>query len=586
VKETARRWAGSYRGRLVLGYAIVVAVFGVAWAWSLFGPLTNTIVQQQEKALTAIANAGAAIAQSSNVTPQQIATKLAETTGVRITIVGSDGTVLADSDENPAEMENHRNRPEIAAALVNRIGTDRRVSRTEGSEQLYVAVPAVFGGQRIAVRASERTARIEALVVRSRRLGLLLLTLALTIAAVIASSVSRSLAEPVQRLSDAARKMAAGDLGAEIPRPSGELGVLADSLVDLRRQMRARLDELEAEQSNMRSALDGLGDAVFQFHGDTIRFANRAASELFKAPVGGWRNHSLPSAGLPASLTARITELLPSPEPIAEELVPDPTGRSLRLSVVPLSPDDRGPRTLVVISDITERVQLDRVRKDFVANASHELKTPVAGIQLLAESAAHAAEDGDEEQALAFARQIAQESSRLQHLVRDLLDLSRVEGAARPEAVTDVRDAAHNALLGHQAAATARGLYLRFDDAAAAEDVFAVVDPTDLAVALDNLLANAVTYTETGGVSLELHADDHTVRVSVVDTGIGIPEEELPRVFERFYRVDPARARESGGTGLGLALVRHIAERSDGSVSVESTQGRGSRFTLALRRAR
>ena len=587
MTDKARRWARSYRSRLVLGYALIVAIFCIAWAWSLFGPLTNVLVEQQERGLIAIANAGSAMAEQSDIGWQQIADALAEQSGVRMTIVAADGTVLADSRDAAAEMENHATRPEVAAALANRIGQDQRVSRTEESEQLYVAVPGTRDGARVAVRASERIASIERLVARSRRLGAFLLTAALALAFLVAAAVSRGLAEPVQQLASAAERMAAGDLGVEIPRPGGELGVLGDSLAELRRQMRARIEDLEAEERSMRSVLDGLDDAVFLLHGDVIHFANRAATGLFRMPLGGWRNQDLRAVDLPASVTSRVFELLGTPEPLAEDLPADPTGRALRLAVVPLNPTDAGPRTLVVLSDITERARLEHVRRDFVANASHELKTPVAGIQLLAESTAHAAEDGDVDQALAFARQIAEQSSRLQHLVKDLLDLSRLESSAAPDTITDVRDGVRNAIAGHQYGATARGLTLAFDDSAASgEDVYVQADPTDFAVAIDNLLDNAITYTETGGVTIELRADAENVRLAVADTGIGIPEEDLPRIFERFYRVDRARSRDSGGTGLGLALVRHVVERSGGSVSVQSTLGQGSRFTLEWKRAR
>jgi two-component system, OmpR family, phosphate regulon sensor histidine kinase PhoR len=268
------------------------------------------------------------------------------------------------------------------------------------------------------------------------------------------------------------------------------------------------------------------------------------------------------------------------------ELEPDPTGRALRIIVAPLEPGVPGTRTIVVISDITERARLERVRRDFVANASHELKTPVAGIRLLAESAETAAADGDDEQAVAFARQIATEIERLQRLVGDLLDLSRLESAPAPDAICDLRVVVDNAVVSHRAAAFRKGLDLEIDLSAVRDtDVFAAADPTDVAIALDNLLDNAIAYTEAGAVSVAVDTDESYVTVSVADTGSGIPAEELPRIFERFYRVDRGRSRDSGGTGLGLALVRHVVERSDGSVNVTSELGSGSTFTLRLRRA-
>ena len=577
---------GSYRSRLVLGYALVVAIVSIAWAWSLFGPLTNALVEQQKRSLLAIAQAASTLVETSGMTPQAVADNLGSQTGARITIVASDGKVLADSSENAAAMANHANRPEIESALDSRTGEARRISQTEGSEQLYVAVPSTSGGQRIAVRASEKVANIEAVVARPRRFGLALLAFALLAAGAIAVVVSRSLAEPLERLSDAARRMAEGDMGVEIPQPSGELGILAQSLTDLRVQIRQRINELETEERSLRSALDGLQDAVFLLGDHTIRFANEAASHLFGAPADGWQGRPVLQSGLPASLSTRMFDLATSTTPQTEEIGPDPTGRSLRLSGVPLGEIEGERRTLIAVSDITERSRLEQVRRDFVANASHELKTPVAGIQLLAMSAENAAEDGDDAQAMAFARQIEQESSRLQRLVVDLLELSRLEATPSPEALTDVRGAISNAVAGHNPVAVRRGLTLLVEDLApAGEDVFASADPTDFAVALDNLLDNALAYTDSGRVTVRLEGDKGTVKIGVIDTGCGIPEAELDRIFERFYRVDRARSRDSGGTGLGLALVRHAVERSGGRVTVESVVGTGSTFELRFRRA-
>lgn len=576
---------GSYRGRLVLGYAVVVVLFCIAWAWSLFGPITNAVVGQQAAELVAIARTGSALA-SQGQGAAEIAQTLSDASGVRVTVVAGSGVVLADSSETTSTMENHAGRPEVAAALAGRTGEARRVSRTEGTEQLYVAVPARIDGRTGAVRASQRLTDIGHIAAQARRFGLVLLLIALTLAATIATVVSRSLAEPVASLAAAAERIASGDLGAEIPRPTGELGALADALRDVRLQIRTRIDDLEAGQQSLRSALDGLADAVFLLEGGAIEFANSAASAMFRPPLDGWRGHGIREAGLPAALAARMSE--PSEGASGSEgTLSDPTGRALRFTIARLDPAEGHERSLVVVSDVTERAHLDRVRRDFVANASHELKTPVAGIQLLAESAATAAFDGDDAQAVAFAKQIEEESSRLQRLVGDLLDLSRLESTPSAESMTNVREGIANAIVGHRFAAESRGLYLRLDDSTDADqDVWAAADPTDLAVALDNLIDNAVAYTESGGVTIRVTASSGVVRVSVTDTGIGIPAADLPRIFERFYRVDRARSRESGGTGLGLALVRHAAERSGGSVTVESVEGTGSTFTLTFARAR
>jgi signal transduction histidine kinase len=251
-----------------------------------------------------------------------------------------------------------------------------------------------------------------------------------------------------------------------------------------------------------------------------------------------------------------------------------------------LNATDRGSRTLIVIEDITERSRLDSVRRDFVANASHELKTPTASIQLLAEAAAAASSDGDTAQAMTFVGQMKEEADRLRRMVLDLLDLERLESTPAPGTVTDMRAAIDLALTGHHRAASGKGLRLGTDLAAVeGVDIYAEADPTDIAIALDNLLDNAIAYTEAGSVTVRLSADDDTATLAVADTGIGIPAEHLPRVFERFYRVDAARTRAGGGTGLGLSLVRHVVERAGGSLAISSTVGSGTTMTVTLPRA-
>lgn len=585
MADLARTWADSYRTRLALGYLLVVALLASAWAWSLFGPLNEAVVGHQQGNLRAVAQAGALVLAETD-TPASVAVdQLTARTDLRMTIVAADGTVLADSMEDPASMENHGDRPEIVTALEGGVGLDRRVSETLDVEQLYVAVPSSLDGQRVALRVSESLERINAVAASARRFGLLLLLAAVVLAIALVARMTARASEPVLRLSDAAHAMARGNLSAPVPEESGELLTLSSALNDLRDQMKHRLDDLEAEQRNLRTVLDGLTDAVFLLHGTKVRFANRAAGTLFDAPAGGWRSRDLDGSGLPESVTAAIHERLDAEEPDSTECGPDTLGRYLRVLVVPLNPGPNHARSLVVVSDITERIRVDQVRRDFVANASHELKTPTAAIHLLAESAADAAADGDTAQAVEFARQIASESARLTRLVQDLLDLSRLEATPAPGTLTHVRTAITNALAGHRSAAARRGLELRLEDEALrGRDVTVAADPTDIAVALDNLLDNAVKYTESGSVTVGVDLDDETVRIRVADTGIGIPPSDLARVFERFYRVDRARSRDSGGTGLGLALVRHVVERSNGSVEVSSAEGEGSTFTITLRR--
>lgn len=581
-----RALSSSYRVRLVLGYALIVAVLAGAWAWSLYGPVNATVIEQQRSHLRSIAQAGALALARPGTAPEQTARELVARTQLRVTVVAADGTVVADSAEDPARMENHAGRPEIQVALRGGVGYDTRRSATLGIDQLYVAVPASLDGDRVVLRVSEPLGLIDQLAASARSSGLLLLAAALLAALYVSVRLSRSAAEPVLRLKRAAEEMAAGRLDVPMPATEGELAGLSDALGALRDEIRARLSELTGEQDTLRAVLDGLEVAVVLFEGDRIALANAAAGRLFRAPAGGWTGARVDESGLPASLAAQVAGAVASARPLVVEVGPDPECSFYRVTCVPLDTPAAGGRVLIVIADITEVRRLDQVRRDFVANASHELKTPTTAIQLLAESAAAASEDGDVTQALAFAAQLRTEADRLRRLVVDLLDLSRLESAPEPGTITNVRDAVANALAAHRSAAAVAGLSIAVDDSEVTGlDVYATAEPTDVAVALDNLLANAISYTEDGGVTLALSADASTVTIRVADTGIGIPAEHMPRIFERFYRVDGARSRASGGTGLGLALVKHVTERSGGSVQVESVIGRGTTFTLRLPRA-
>jgi signal transduction histidine kinase len=450
---------------------------------------------------------------------------------------------------------------------------------------MYVALPVTIDGSRVAVRTSTALAHVKDLADQTRRAGIALLALALTVSAAAVWRLTYTAAGPVERLADAARAMAAGDLSMPVPVDDAALAPLSEALTTLGEQMRGRISALENERQTLRLVLDGLSDAVLLLEGERIVTANRALAAMFRLPPVDLLGRTLADIGLPASVVGTIAPHIGTVGAHAAEVGPDPYRRSHRVLVLPLGMTDAGHRTLIVIADITERTRLDTMRRDFVANASHELKTPTAGIVLLASSADSAARDGDQEQALAFLSQISAEADRLRRMVADLLDLSRLESLPPAGAITDVRRAVELGIAGHRRAAAAKGLALEVDlSAVSGEDAAVHADATDLAVALDNLLANAITYTESGSVTVRVSATPDTVTVAVEDTGIGIPPADVERVFERFYRVDRARSRDSGGTGLGLALVRNAAERWGGSVAITSKPGVGTTVTMSLPR--
>jgi len=577
--------ASAYRLRLLVGFVLIILLLAGVWTWSLYGPLNDAVRTQQRGRLTDIARTGAVAVSLATEPLDQTLSSLAAGNDVRFTLVDSEGRVLADTQEPVASLENHGDRAEVRDAFAGGVGYAVRRSETQGVDRMYVAVRAETAeGAVVVLRASESLDDIAALSAQTRRAGLLLLVLALLLSAGSAWWLARSASRPVEDLAASALAMADGDLSTPVPDEAGPLLPLSSALTALREQLRKRLTDLDAERQTLLVALNGLSDGVMLLEGERVALTNQALARMFRPTARS--GDTLGALGLPAPLEAAIDANRDADAPRVIDFGPDPFRRYYRVTVIPLGPEG-SERCLVTIADATDLMRLDAVRSDFVANVSHELKTPTASILLLAQSADQAERDGDTEQALAFLTQIGAEAERLRRLVVDLLDLSRLESTPGTDEVSDVRRAVDLAVVGHRPSAQAKDLSLSADlSAVSGEDVAVRCDATDLAVALDNMLANAVTYTEDGGIVIAVTADLDEVRISVADTGIGIPEADVERVFERFYRVDRARSRTSGGTGLGLSLVRNVAERAGGTVAIKSAVGTGTTVTLTLPRAR
>jgi two-component system, OmpR family, phosphate regulon sensor histidine kinase PhoR len=416
--------------------------------------------------------------------------------------------------------------------------------------------------------------------------GLLLVVVAVALTV----PLSRSITRPITNLARSVRRRTGGERraadGAPVPGPTDELADLATSLNSMAAELRARVDELADERDRARQILDSLDSGVLLLGIDGgMRLANTAARDWLALSD----QHQGLSARRVLGMTAlgRLVDRVAATGEPAEEhtalVFPEP--RTLSVRVFPLV--ERGIRTGVVVTlvDLTRQRRLEALRRDFVVNASHELKTPVAAIRALSEGIGTALEDGDVEMAQGFAARADREAERLDRLVRDLLDLSKVERGTLAIEPVDL-----SALIAEVAS--------RYADRAAERDIGVKVrngrvpeitirgDYDHLELLVSNLLDNALRYTDPGGtVWLRLRPADPAgkqVTIEVEDTGRGIPSRELPRVFERFYRVDKARDRSSGGTGLGLAIVRHIAESHGGKVSAVSELGRGSTFTVVL----
>jgi two-component system phosphate regulon sensor histidine kinase PhoR len=360
----------------------------------------------------------------------------------------------------------------------------------------------------------------------------------------------------------------------DLPGLTNELGAITTRLRD-------RLDELTEERDRAGQILDALDDGVLLLDGaGRLLLANPAARSWFGLP--GDLRPGLPAQrvlGMP-QVTALAEEAAEARAPVVGNLTlvfPEP--RALAMRAFPLA--DRGPtgRIVVTMTDITQRRRLEVLRRDFVANASHELKTPVAAVRALAETLLTALPD-DPEAGRRFAERIGREAERLDILARDLLDLSRVERGTLDVEPVDLVGLAKEVAGGYSDLAEERRIRLHTE---LQPLVSMRGDRAQLGLLLSNLLDNALRHTSARGtVCVRLEATESRATLQVNDTGEGIPAGELPRVFERFYRIDKARTRQTGGTGLGLAIVRHVAEAHGGTVRVDSELGRGSTFTVSL----
>jgi two-component system, OmpR family, phosphate regulon sensor histidine kinase PhoR len=392
---------------------------------------------------------------------------------------------------------------------------------------------------------------------------------------------ARSAGRPIAALRRAVHRLAESTLPSWRWTEPEDLNGLSNELTAITARLRDRLDELTEERDRAGQILDALDDGVLLLDGaGRLLVANPAARSWFGLPADL-------RPGLPAKRVLGVPQVSSLAEQAAEAGAPVvgnltvvfPSSRTLAMRAFPLT--DRGPtgRIVVTMTDITQRRRLEVLRRDFVANASHELKTPVAAVRALAETLLTAIPD-DPEAGRRFAVRIGREAERLDVLARDLLDLSRVERGTLDVEPVDLVGLAKEVAGGYADRAEERRVKLRTD---LQPNVAVRGDRAQLGLLLSNLIDNALRYTPARGtVRVRLEAAESRAVLEVADTGEGIPASELPRVFERFYRVDKARARQTGGTGLGLAIVRHVAEAHGGTVSVESELGQGSTFSVTL----
>lgn len=524
--------------------------------------LTRSLVQEAHTVAGALPDDPAEL--------QPAVASLGASAGVRITIIRTDGVVLADSRHDPTTMENHLDRPEVQQALRGATGTSSRSSATIGIPFRYVALPPQGG---VIVRVALPLTRVED---RSRTVRIALLAGFLVAAGATALGallVARGVSRPVRRTTDSLARLGEGDLSARVETDGGpqELAVLSSTVNRMAEHLEEQLRRGDEERRTRDLILSSMREAILLARSDGgVRFANDAFERLLgpaPASVQGL-------APLALRETARDASERRTAVPV--EVETGTPSRWLRGAAIPVGEDGS---VLLVLRDVTDAKRVDAVRRDFVANASHELKTPAASIRAAAETIRAAISD-DPSVVPRFAEQLEREAVRLSRIVSDLLDLSRLETGSELTELVLLDDLVREELAASADDAGRAQVSLEQDVA----DVPAVRgSERDLSLLVRNLVDNAIRYTKPGGnVRIDLSADGGEVVLRVTDTGVGIPTRDLPRVFERFYRVDRARSRETGGTGLGLSIVKHVAENHGGTVRAESELGRGSTFEVRL----
>jgi len=522
-----------------------------------------------------------------------MADSLGNVAKTRVTVIAADGTVLGDSKVDRAalaEVDNHRSRPEVEAALRGGVGKADRLSETTGRWMFYIAAPLHFGDRVVGVvRLAVPTTTIDASLEALRRVLVVAATLALSLSLVVAVVFVQVLSVRLTGLTGAAKRMAAGDLSVRARIPGGgELSQLGDALDHLARSLSTTLGDLREERDRIAGILSSMEEGVlFLDEAGKVVLVNPALRKMLLLsgdPMGRSLLEVVRHAELKEMVDAAFDGELDEDEGVGaiqgEIRIGGLLPRQLLVRIQRLEGAAAG--VVGVFMDVTENRRLENLRREFVANVSHELRTPVTSIRSAAETLG-----GDavltSDMAKRFVDIIDRNATRLQSLVEDLLDLSRIESrqfSLTLGALDPVQVIHHIASLFEDRAGR-RPVTLEVQLSGPLPSVRA--DRKALEHVISNLVDNAVKYAGAGKrVVLSAKQEGDSVEFSVEDDGVGIEPKHLPRLFERFYRVDAGRSRDVGGTGLGLAIVKHLVESMQGTVRVQSEVGKGTTFFVRL----
>jgi len=586
--------SGSFKFKLILSYFLIVLVS--------FGVIAFFLDRQLED--NSLRDIGISLINQGNLVENQITAEslkkadtvyletLVRTLGpkikCRITVVRSDGKVLADSERSRdelLEMENHRNRPEVAKALNGEIGVNTRYSFTLKINMMYVALPLkdkseIIGALRLALPLES----VQRALFEIRKTIFVGLFFALVLAFILGSIVAGRTLKSVNRIIQVSRKFSEGDFSHRITHGSkDEIDELAATLNKMAQDIEDKIKEIKKQNQEISAVLNSMieGVVVVDKAGYVVSI-NPTVEKIFGTMKGDVEGKYFLEAIRNNDISEVINGVLRKGGSASGEInLVWPVRKIFQINATPIFDNEKVGGCLAVIHDITEIRRLETIRSDFVANVSHELKTPLTSIKGFVETLLESALD-DKENNRNFLRIIQDHAERHNSLVNDLLSLSHLESKdiTLNKQDFDLTRKAEEVILGFSSQLKKKEIEVK-NELPAGLSVKA--DKERVGQVLTNLLDNAVKFNkERGSIRIYSQQSDGKLKVVIEDSGIGIPEKDIPRIFERFYRVDKARSRELGGTGLGLSIVKHIVELYGGSVGVESSEGFGSKFWFTI----
>jgi two-component system phosphate regulon sensor histidine kinase PhoR len=514
--------------------------------------------------------------------------ELGKSSSTRITIILPNGKVAADSEENPADMENHSNRPEFKDAFEEGIGKSVRFSHTLDQNMMYLAVPIKEQGKILAVvRTSVPVVAVnEKLYDLNNKIILSAIIVAIC-AAIATLIVSRRISQPIKQMKETAQRFALGQLELRVPLlKQGELTELAQALNEMAQQLQDRIQTITQQRNELKAILSSMVEGVVAIDSNGyIVNINEAAANFLNTDIAKAQGSSIEEVIRNTEFQEFIKGILNEEQSGQTDVVlSGREDRIVRLDGANLT-DSKGGKSgaVIVISDMTRMRRLEDVRRDFVANVSHELRTPITSIKGFVETLLEGAIQNPQ-QAERFLRIIAKHSDRLNAIVEDLLSLSSLEEGSEKRKITfektSLKHVLDSVIAMSMIKAEVKDITIELD---CDESIEVKINTNLLEQAILNLVDNAIKYSEPAGkVQIKAYHTNKTVVISVRDYGCGIPRIHQSRIFERFYVIDKSRSRKLGGTGLGLAIVKHIAEVHGGKVTIESSPGAGSTFFLHL----